>query len=74
MTCGLKFGAPVLFDHPQVGEMTLNRERLHVSGVDGLQLVVYHPDAGSEDAHKLALLLSASLPAAEPDRTLRPSR
>jgi transcriptional regulator with XRE-family HTH domain len=68
-----QFGAPVLFDHPQVGEMTLNRERLHVGGADGLQLVVYHPDVGSEDAHKLALLLSAHLPVAQPDRAPRPS-
>lgn len=42
--------------------MTLNRERLAINGADGLMLVVYHPDAGSTDADKLALLTSAALP------------
>jgi len=36
--------------------MTLNQERLAIAGADGLMLVVYHPDAGSGDAEKLALL------------------
>jgi transcriptional regulator with XRE-family HTH domain len=61
-------GTPIRIDHPQVGEMTLNRERLGISGADGQMLVVYHPDAGSGDADKLALLASAALPTAEPDR------
>lgn len=56
-------GATIRFDHPQVGELTLNRERLAVSGTDGLTLVVYSADARSADAEKLALLASASLPA-----------
>ncbi|WP_114423533.1 helix-turn-helix domain-containing protein [Nocardioides houyundeii] len=60
-----QWGAPMEFDHPQVGEMTLNRERLAVGGIDGLHLVVYHPDAGSEAADKLALLASAALPTVE---------
>ncbi|MCL3819336.1 helix-turn-helix domain-containing protein [Aeromicrobium wangtongii] len=54
-------GTPMLFDHPVVGRMTLNRERLAVGGTDGLQLIVYHPDAGSEDADKLAMLASSAL-------------
>ena len=62
-------GAPILMDHPQVGEMTLNRERLAVNGADGLMLVVYHPDAGSSAAEKLALLASAALPTASGRRT-----
>ena len=49
-------------NHPQVGELTLNRERLTINGTDDLMLVVYHPDAGSADAEKLALLASAGLP------------
>jgi len=56
-------GTPLRLDHPQVGEMTLNRERLAISGADGVMLVVYHPDAGSADADKLALLTAAALPA-----------
>jgi transcriptional regulator with XRE-family HTH domain len=55
-------GTPIRINHPQVGEMTLNRERLAISGAEGLMLVVYHPDAGSSDADKLALLASATLP------------
>ncbi|QCB93685.1 helix-turn-helix transcriptional regulator [Cellulomonas shaoxiangyii] len=61
-------GTPLRFDHPQVGEMTLNRERLTINGTDGLMLVVYHPDAASADAQKLALLASAALPTASRDR------
>ena len=55
-------GTPILFDHPQVGQLTLNRERLAIDGADDLHLVVFHPDAGSGDADKLALLASAALP------------
>jgi transcriptional regulator with XRE-family HTH domain len=55
-------GAPIKMIHPQVGELTLNRERLTINGTDDLMLVVYHPDAGSPDADKLAVLASAGLP------------
>ncbi|MEV6412850.1 helix-turn-helix transcriptional regulator [Kribbella sp. NPDC051718] len=51
-------GGPLRIDHPLVGELTLNRERLQIDGAAGLKLVVYHPDAGSSDADKLALLAS----------------
>jgi transcriptional regulator with XRE-family HTH domain len=61
-------GTPILFDHPRVGQLTLNRERLAIDGADDLNLVVYHPDAGSGDADKLALLAPADLPAAGADR------
>ncbi|MGC5309687.1 helix-turn-helix domain-containing protein [Micromonospora zamorensis] len=57
-------GTPIRIDHPQVGELVLNRERLSIAGTEGLMLVVYHPDAGSSNAEKLALLASADLPAA----------
>jgi len=66
-------GTPIRLDHPQVGEMTLNRERLAINGAEGLMLVVYHPDAGSSDADKLALLASPDLPAAGPAHTYRRS-
>jgi transcriptional regulator with XRE-family HTH domain len=56
-------GTPIRFSHPQVGDLTLNRERLSIAGTEGLMLVVYHPDAGSSDAEKLALLASVGLPA-----------
>lgn len=55
-------GTRMRFNHPEVGEMTLNRERLGISGSEGLMLVVYHADADSVDAEKLALLASAALP------------
>ncbi|WP_410657973.1 helix-turn-helix domain-containing protein [Amycolatopsis sp. lyj-112] len=55
-------GGPIRIMHPQVGELTLNRERLDIAGTEGLMLVVYHPDAGSTDADKLTLLASAGLP------------
>jgi transcriptional regulator with XRE-family HTH domain len=55
-------GTPLRLNHPQVGEMTLNRERLTINGAEDLMLVVFHPDAGSADADKLALLASAVLP------------
>jgi len=54
------------FDHPQVGELRLNREKLLVSGTERIMLVVYHPDAGTDDADKLALLASAMLTSAAP--------
>jgi hypothetical protein len=60
-------GTPIRINHPQVGEMTLNRERLAINGTEGLMLVVYHPDAGSSDADKLALLASAALPTSDPE-------
>jgi transcriptional regulator with XRE-family HTH domain len=53
-----QFGARMPFDHPQVGELTLNRERLSVGGAEHLKLVVFHADAGSADADKVALLAS----------------
>ena len=58
-------GTPILINHPQIGEMTLNRERMAISGTDSLMLVVYHPDAGSDNADKLALLASAGLPTSD---------
>lgn len=54
-------GATVRFDHPQVGELVLNREKLLVSEAPGLVLAVYHPDPGTDAADKLALLASATL-------------
>jgi transcriptional regulator with XRE-family HTH domain len=58
---GPRQGAAMRLDHPQVGELLLNREKLEISGADGLMLVIYHPDAGTEAAEKLALLGSAAL-------------
>lgn len=57
---GPRTGATVTFDHPQVGDITLDREKLAVSGTDGLMLVLYHPEPGSTSAEKLAVLASLS--------------
>jgi transcriptional regulator with XRE-family HTH domain len=52
-------GAAVPFEHPSVGRLTLHREKLQISDTDGMMLVIYHPDPGTADADKLALLGSA---------------
>jgi transcriptional regulator with XRE-family HTH domain len=52
-------GAPAHIDHPQVGALRLNREKLHISGTTGQMLVIYHPDPGTDSADKLVLLASA---------------
>jgi transcriptional regulator with XRE-family HTH domain len=57
---GTRRGAAMRLQHPQVGELRLNREKLAISGTDGMMLVIYHPDAGSEAAEKLALLSAAT--------------
>lgn len=54
-------GGVMRFDHPQVGELALNRERMSIAGANGLMLVLFHPDAASSDADKLALLASATM-------------
>jgi transcriptional regulator with XRE-family HTH domain len=56
-------GATVTFDHPQVGMLSLDREKLAVSGTEGLMLVAYHAEPGSESAEKLNILASAAAPA-----------
>ena len=57
--------------------MTLNRERLAISGTEDLMLIVCHPDAGSADADKPALLASVVLPTTgaqgDEQRHLRPA-
>jgi transcriptional regulator with XRE-family HTH domain len=61
----LREGAAVALDHPQVGELTLNREKLAVGGAAGQLLVIYHADRGSANAEKLGLLASYQLAAGE---------
>jgi transcriptional regulator with XRE-family HTH domain len=54
-------GARMLFDHPQVGELLVDREKLGVTGADGMMLVIYHAEPGTEGAEKLSLLASSVL-------------
>jgi transcriptional regulator with XRE-family HTH domain len=49
-------GATMLFEHPQVGELLVDREKLAVTGTDGMMLVIYHAAPGTSGAEKLALL------------------
>ncbi|KAB8164651.1 helix-turn-helix domain-containing protein [Streptomyces sp. 3MP-14] len=53
-------GATVCFHHPQLGDITLSREKLHITGTDGLMLVAFHAAPGTADADKLALLRSTA--------------
>jgi len=55
-------GGVVRFNHPQVGDLALNRERMSIAGAEDMMLVVYHPEPGSSDADKLSLLASAAMP------------
>jgi transcriptional regulator with XRE-family HTH domain len=59
-------GGLMRFDHPQVGRLVLNSEKLAITGTTGMMLVMLHADPGSGDAEKLALLTSATLPPAIP--------
>jgi DNA-binding XRE family transcriptional regulator len=53
-------GRPTRLDHPQVGELTLRREKLTIGGATGQMLVVYHAEPASSSADKLTLLASAA--------------
>jgi transcriptional regulator with XRE-family HTH domain len=56
-------GGTITVNHPVVGELRLHREKLPV---DGLYLVLYYPDQGSETDEKLHLLASMAQPPASP--------
>jgi transcriptional regulator with XRE-family HTH domain len=62
-------GAQMLFDHPQVGELLVDREKLAITGSDGMMLVVYHATPGTTGAEKLAILASSVLTPVERDST-----
>jgi transcriptional regulator with XRE-family HTH domain len=59
-------GMPIRLQHPQVGELTLSREKLSIGGTAGQLLVIYHAEPGSSAAEKLALLGSLARPSAAP--------
>ncbi|MEU5643400.1 helix-turn-helix domain-containing protein [Streptomyces milbemycinicus] len=64
-------GTTKCIDHPQVGRLRLNQERLGIGGAAGQTLIVFHPDPGSDSADKLALLSSAIQAPAAPQATVR---
>jgi transcriptional regulator with XRE-family HTH domain len=52
---------PLTIDHPLIGEIALNREKLVIGDTaPALILAIYHPTPGTESADKLALLASYS--------------
>jgi hypothetical protein len=55
-------GSSTTLNHPQVGELTVYREKLAITGTAGQLLVLYHAEPGTEHADKLALLASFALP------------
>ena len=57
-------GMPTLIRHPQVGDLTLSREKLAIGGAEGQLLVVYHAQPGTSSAEKMALLASLVSPTA----------
>lgn len=59
---GGRRGAVVRFDHPVVGALQLHREKLVVAEAQHLTVAIYHAEAGTSDADKLALLASTVAP------------
>jgi transcriptional regulator with XRE-family HTH domain len=57
-------GMPARLHHPQVGDLTLSREKLAISGTGGQMLVIYHAQPGTGSAEKMALLASLASPPA----------
>jgi transcriptional regulator with XRE-family HTH domain len=57
-------GRPARIHHPQVGDLTLSREKLAIGGAEGQLLVMYHAQPGTSGAEKMALLASLAGPAA----------
>jgi hypothetical protein len=54
-------GRPSRLRHPQVGELTVRREKLAVGGAADQILVIYHAEPGTSSGDKLALLASLSI-------------
>jgi transcriptional regulator with XRE-family HTH domain len=52
----IREGMPTVMRHPEVGELSLRREKLEIGGSDGQLLVLYHAEPGSESARSLGLL------------------
>lgn len=60
-----KRGRVSRLNHPQVGEMDLQSDKLTIGGTDGLLLVVFHAEPGSRSAELLAILGSLTAASAE---------
>ncbi len=66
-------GLRIRFAHPQVGELTLDLEKLAIGGADGQTLVIHHAAAGTPDAERLALLGSLVARSTERGPAARPA-
>jgi len=55
-------GTQTHIHHPQAGELVLGREKLAISGAEGLMLAIYHAESGTDSAEKLTLLGSLATP------------
>ena len=60
-----------LFNHPQVGPLALNYEKLLIPGSDMQALVTYHAQPGSDSEERLRLLDSI-ITTTGPDTPVRP--
>jgi transcriptional regulator with XRE-family HTH domain len=61
-----------LFNHPQVGPLALNYERLLIPGSDMQALVTYHAQPGSDSEERLRLLDSITTTDPGPGTPVRP--
>jgi transcriptional regulator with XRE-family HTH domain len=62
-------GAAFVLRHPEVGELSLRREKLPLGESGGQLLVIYHAEPGSASARALSLLAAgAAVPDAAPPR------
>ena len=65
-------GMPARMHHPQVGDLTVSREKLAIGGAEGQLLVIYHAEPGTSSAEKLGLLASLASPTATVTREAIP--
>jgi transcriptional regulator with XRE-family HTH domain len=63
-------GRPARIHHPQVGDLTLSREKLAIGGAQGQLLAIYHAQPGTSSAEKLGLLASLASPTASAPATV----
>ncbi|MFD5624905.1 MULTISPECIES: helix-turn-helix domain-containing protein [unclassified Streptomyces] len=59
---GGRGGAVMRLQHPLLGPLHLNREKLIVAEAPNLTIAVYHADPGTEHAEKLTMLASSTAP------------
>jgi DNA-binding XRE family transcriptional regulator len=59
-------GGPTRLSHPQLGDLSLQGEKLAIGGSEGQVLVVFHAAPGSSSAEKLSLIGSLASARADP--------